>query len=64
MMDEGPETATARSRRLESERDSRRYRLWSNLSLTKDVLVGLALLVGIGAALSVGLGALDVTPRP
>lgn len=64
MADEGLDAATAKSRRLESERGARRYRLWSNLTLTKDILVGLALLIGVGVALSIGLSALDVIPLP
>lgn len=44
-------------RQLAYEKDFRR---WSNLSLGKDVLIALALLVGIGLVLSIGSSALDL----
>jgi hypothetical protein len=54
------EASAARSRQLASEKASRHYRRWSNLSLIKDVLIAVAVLAGIGAVLSIGSSGLEL----
>jgi hypothetical protein len=54
------EESVARSRQLASEKASRRYRRWSNVSLIKHVLIAVALLAGIGAVLSFGASGLEL----
>jgi hypothetical protein len=54
------EESVARSRQLASEKASRRYRSWSNVSLIKHVLIAVALLAGIGAVMSIGSSELDL----
>ena len=54
------EESIARSRQLASEKASRRYRRWSNVSLIKHVLIAVALLAGIGAVMSIGSSELDL----
>jgi hypothetical protein len=57
------EESAARSRQLASEKASRRYRRWSNLSLIKHVLIAVALLAGIAAVMSIGSSTLDLMAR-
>jgi hypothetical protein len=52
------EKSAARSRRLASEKASRRYRHQSNPSLARDVIVAMAVLAAIGAVLSIGFSGL------
>jgi hypothetical protein len=54
------EESVARSRQLASEKASRRYRRWSNVSLIKHVLIAVALLASIGAVMSIGSSELDL----
>ncbi|TAJ33198.1 MAG: hypothetical protein EPO67_07870 [Reyranella sp.] len=42
------EAASARSRRPTSDKAARRYRRLSNVALTRDVLIALALLAALG----------------
>jgi hypothetical protein len=44
---------------LQLSRD-KAFRRWSTLSLGKEVLIGVALLAGIGLVLSIGSSALDL----
>jgi hypothetical protein len=57
MTTERSEKSAARLRQLTS---NMAFRRWSNLSLAKDVLIAVALLVGLGAVLSVGSSGLDL----
>jgi hypothetical protein len=56
----GFEKPAAQSRQLAFAQYSRSYWRWSYLSLTRDVLLAVALLAGIGAMLSIGLSGWDL----
>jgi hypothetical protein len=54
------EKSAEQARQLASEKHSRRQRRSSNVSFTKDVLIAVALLAGIGAVISLGSSGLEL----